>query len=57
MDKNLYDLDPIELSNIPKMPASLDEALDELEKDYEFLLKGDCFYRGSCIYLDRLQEK
>lgn len=43
MDKNLYDLDPIELSNIPKMPASLDEALDELEKDYEFLLKGEVF--------------
>jgi glutamine synthetase len=43
MDKNLYDLDPIELSNIPKMPESLDEALDELEKDYEFLLKGDVF--------------
>jgi glutamine synthetase len=43
MDKNLYDLDPIELSNIPKMPATLDEALDELEKDYEFLLKGDVF--------------
>ncbi|MDY6820575.1 MAG: type I glutamate--ammonia ligase [Deferribacterota bacterium] len=43
MDKNLYDLDPIELSNIPKMPASLDEALDQLEKDYEFLLRGDVF--------------
>ncbi|TYB34010.1 MAG: type I glutamate--ammonia ligase [Flexistipes sinusarabici] len=43
MDKNLYDLDPIELSNVPQMPASLDEALDELEKDHEFLLKGDVF--------------
>ncbi|MGA1862344.1 type I glutamate--ammonia ligase [Deferribacter thermophilus] len=43
MDKNLYDLDPIELSNIPQMPASLDEALNELEKDHEFLLKGDVF--------------
>ncbi|KAA0259415.1 type I glutamate--ammonia ligase [Deferribacter autotrophicus] len=43
MDRNLYDLDPIELSNIPQMPASLDEALNELEKDHEFLLKGDVF--------------
>jgi glutamine synthetase len=43
MDKNLYDLDPIELSNIPQMPASLDEALAALEKDHEFLLKGDVF--------------
>jgi glutamine synthetase len=25
------------------MPASLDEALDCLESDYEFLLKGDVF--------------
>ncbi len=43
MDKNLYDLDPIELSNIPQMPASLTEAIDALEKDHEFLLKGDVF--------------
>jgi glutamine synthetase len=43
MDKNLYDLDPIELSNIPKMPGSLEEALNALEKDHEFLLKGDVF--------------
>jgi glutamine synthetase len=43
MDKNLYDLDPIELSNIPQMPASLNEAIDALEKDHEFLLKGDVF--------------
>ncbi|MGE4498149.1 MAG: type I glutamate--ammonia ligase [Deferribacterales bacterium] len=43
MDKNLYDLDPIELSAIPQMPASLGEALDALEKDHEFLLKGDVF--------------
>jgi glutamine synthetase len=43
MDKNLYDLDPIELSAIPQMPASLDEALDSLEKDHDFLLKGDVF--------------
>jgi glutamine synthetase len=43
MDKNLYDLDPIELSSIPQMPASLNEAIDALEKDHEFLLKGDVF--------------
>lgn len=41
MDKNLYDLDPIELANIPQMPGSLTEALDALEKDHDFLLKGD----------------
>ena len=43
MDKNLYDLDPIELSSIPQMPSSLEQAIDALEKDHDFLLKGDVF--------------
>lgn len=43
LDKNIYDLPPEELANVPKMPGSLSESLDELEKDYEFLLKGDVF--------------
>lgn len=43
MDKNLYDLDPIELSAIPQMPSSLEQAIDALEKDHDFLLKGDVF--------------
>jgi len=43
MDKNLYDLDPIELSSIPQMPSSLKQAIDALEKDHDFLLKGDVF--------------
>lgn len=43
MDKNLYDLPPEEASNIPTVPASLEEALDNLENDYQFLLKGGVF--------------
>ncbi len=43
MDKDIYDLPPEELANIPTMPASLDEALKELENDHEFLLRGDVF--------------
>jgi len=43
MDKNLYDLDPIELSAIPQMPSSLEQSLNALEKDHDFLLKGDVF--------------
>ena len=43
MDKNLYDLAPEEASNIPTVPASLDEALNNLENDYQFLLKGGVF--------------
>jgi glutamine synthetase len=40
VDKNLYDLPPEELENIPTVPGSLAEAIDALEKDYEFLTKG-----------------
>ena len=43
LDKDIYDLPPEELANVPVMPGSLDEALNELENDHEFLLKGDVF--------------
>ncbi|MCG3185487.1 MAG: Glutamine synthetase [Planctomycetes bacterium] len=43
MDKDLYDLPPEELKNIPQTPGSLEESLRALEKDHEFLLKGDVF--------------
>lgn len=34
---------PEELANVPSTPGSLEEALNALEKDHEFLLKGDVF--------------
>ena len=43
MDKNLYDLAPEEAANIPTVPSSFDEALNNLENDYQFLLKGNVF--------------
>ncbi|MDB5704495.1 MAG: glnA, partial [Sphingomonas bacterium] len=43
MDKNLYDLPPAELAEVPTVCASLREALDSLEADHAFLLKGDVF--------------
>ena len=42
-DKDLYELPPEELAKVPQMPGSLDEALDSLEKDHAFLLKGNVF--------------
>ncbi|MEM7261094.1 MAG: type I glutamate--ammonia ligase [Planctomycetota bacterium] len=42
-DKNLYDLPPEELANVPSTPATLEVALDALENDHEFLLAGDVF--------------
>ena len=43
LDKDIYELDPEELSGIPSMPGSLEDALDALQRDYAFLLKGDVF--------------
>ncbi len=43
MDKNLYDLPPAELAEVPTVCGSLREALESLEADHEFLLKGDVF--------------
>ncbi|MEO6247485.1 MAG: type I glutamate--ammonia ligase [Sphingomicrobium sp.] len=43
MDKNLYDLPPAELANVPTVCGSLREALNSLEADRAFLTKGDVF--------------
>lgn len=43
MDKNLYDLPPEELAEVPTVCGSLREALDSLLADHDFLLKGDVF--------------
>ena len=43
LDKDIYDLAPEELAEVPKTPGSLDESLDALPKDHEFLLRGDVF--------------
>ncbi len=42
-DKDLYDLPPEEDAKIPKVCASLEEALDALDKDREFLKAGGVF--------------
>lgn len=43
LDKDIYALGPEELAAVPQVPSSLDEALNALEKDHDFLLKGDVF--------------
>jgi glutamine synthetase len=43
MDKNLYDLPPEELKDVPTVCGSLSEALDALDGDRDFLKKGDVF--------------
>ncbi len=43
MDKNLYDLPPEEEAKIPQVCSSLDQALDALDADREFLKAGGVF--------------
>ncbi|HEB84684.1 MAG TPA: type I glutamate--ammonia ligase [Bacteroidetes bacterium] len=43
LDKNMYDLDPEELADVPETPATLAGALHALEADQEFLYKGNVF--------------
>jgi glutamine synthetase len=43
LDKNIYDLPKEEAKAVKKAPASFDAALDALEENYEFLLRGDVF--------------
>ena len=43
MEKDIYGLSPEELKDIPQLPGSLEEALEALEADHDFLLRGDVF--------------
>jgi glutamine synthetase len=43
LDKDLYDLSPEELANVPALPASLEGALQALDRDHEFLTRQDVF--------------
>src|SRR6202012_3477966 len=58
LDKDIYGLSKAELKDVPKMPGSLDEALLALEKDHEFLLKGDVFSKDVLeTWIDYKREK
>ncbi|RMD82610.1 MAG: type I glutamate--ammonia ligase [Candidatus Dadabacteria bacterium] len=43
LDKDIYSLSKAELAEVPSVPASLEDALEALRNDHEFLLKGDVF--------------
>ena len=43
VDKDLYDLPPEELAKVPQVPGSLNESLAALERDHDFMLKGNVF--------------
>jgi glutamine synthetase len=43
VDKDLYELEGEEAASIPQVPGSLDEVLNNLEKDHDFLTRGGVF--------------
>jgi len=43
LDKDIYNLPPEELAEIPSAPGSLEESLCALQEDNAFLMKGDVF--------------
>jgi len=58
MDKNLYDLPPEELKDVPTVAGSLREALEELNKNRDFLKKGDVFSDDQIdAYIDLKMEE
>jgi glutamine synthetase len=58
IDKNLYDLPPAEAKAVKSTPGSLDQALDALERDHAFLLRGDVFTRDVIeTWLDYKRKK
>ncbi len=58
VDKNLYDLPPEEAAKVPSSCASLDEALDNLDRDREFLIRGGVFSNDMLdAYIDLKMEE
>ena len=54
IDKDLYDLPPEELKNVATVADSLEQAVESLQNDHDFLLQGDVFSKdfiNSCIAL------
>ncbi len=59
LDKDIYDLGPEELAEVPSMPGSLEDALSALAHDHLFLLKGDVFTEPlleAYIHYKRMKE-
>jgi glutamine synthetase len=43
LDRDIYGLSPEELTDVKRLPDSLEGSLNALEQDHEFLLKGEVF--------------
>ena len=58
LDKDIYELGPEELKDVPSVPGSLDSALTALENDHEFLLRGDVFTQDAIdVWIDYKRKR
>src|SRR5690625_88940 len=57
IDKNLYELAPEELATVPTVPDSLRGAIQALEADHEFLMKGDVFTKDFVQNFIRMKQE
>lgn len=58
VDKDVYELSPIEAEKIPQVPGSLEEAIRALENDYEFLLEDNVFTKDVIeVWIEYKKEK
>ncbi len=55
VDEDLFDMPADELAKIGQVPSSLEEAMDSLEADQDYLKAGGVFTAGPDRHLDRLQ--
>jgi glutamine synthetase len=58
VDKDLYELPPEEAKLIPQVPGTLEEVLQALERDHDYLLAGDVFTKDLIeTWIDYKREK
>lgn len=58
IDKDLYELEPEERVHVTSTPGSLGEVLEALERDHDYLLKGDVFTQDLLeMYIDYKRKR
>jgi glutamine synthetase len=58
LDKDIYDMSREELKSVPSAPGSLPEAIEALERDHDFLLRGDVFTKDTIeVWIEYKREK
>jgi glutamine synthetase len=57
IDKDLYDLPPEELIDVPTVASSLEQSIEYLHRDHDFLLQGDVFSKDFIHSYIALREK